>query len=366
MPVFDADAPASGALRRPFGDPGLGRRPARRRGLGIAFVALLLLIGGVALGAVVDRPPDASPLPSGLAASSGGPSGSAAPSASTSPSATDIRTPTQRPLETADFPCGPQPVEASAVSLVLQSGDGAPAEGAIGGPGLAKLEAQLGARVDLDVADHACATSWEIEVQNVDDDSREYHFVGANPEEDPAVAVQNHWRFIALSGTAVVRATLRFGHGLVVIRTWSLRTAPFAVPPLFLVGVEDRRVEAIPGCGLSVQVGSLSGSPDPCAGSGYVAGEPLRVPAGTVVTLELEGWVIVGWDSSYGRILDGAAQEFEPFGSLGGYNAVGLDAAPGPARFVARAGETVVQLSISGGRSGEQFQVPYYATVVGE
>ena len=64
MPVFDADAPVAGGVRR--GPPGLtGRRSGSARGVGLAVGAIVLLTAGVAAGGLLEPPsPSASALSS--------------------------------------------------------------------------------------------------------------------------------------------------------------------------------------------------------------------------------------------------------------------------------------------------------------
>jgi hypothetical protein len=226
----------------------------------------------------------------------------------------------------------------------------------------------VGDPLEIAVVGDACATSWDIRLlldERVDETEHQ-----DNPLEDPAFAAQNRWRMRVVVAEYRLVAELRFG-SLELVRHWLVAGNPFVVPDAMLFGTDGSRVFALPGCGTMLQLANGYSAGDNCGSIGYPAGlEALHVPAWSVVTFEIPGWSIDSWYGSCGRIdTDGGGYEsFNPVNGcyLGGYGVTDGAEPPGPARFLARPGDQVVQLYVSATRDGDTFQVPLFAVVTGE
>lgn len=287
------------------------------------------------------------------------------------PTPTPRPSPSPRPGHTPDVACGPVPSDPATITVTLAATGVEPVPG-VGDPGAARvIELPLGSAFDLEVGDRVCATNWVISMQDEATPADVQTQTITNPTDDPAVAIENRWRLRGGFGDYTVTAVLHFGPDVEITRVWRVHYLPFDTPRLFLVGAGGRRTEALPGCGLTINLanGGYSAG-DSCGSIGYQPGEPLRVEAGTVATLDLSGWTISSWNGTCGTVVtdESGIQRFESTGcDLGGFDPIQPNAPPpGPARFVVRTGEWIVQFGIQGALDGNSFSVPYYATVIGE
>lgn len=118
---------------------------------------------------------------------------------------------------------------------------------------------------------------------------------------------------------------------------------------------------AYAGCGLSWQPASGGGFVDDCGPSWQPIGAALRVAPGTTVSLSLaNGWAIedvAGSIAAQDQVLArGRNPESQPF--VLRKTADGFDfQAPEP-------GDWSLRLTVSGGKDGDRFRVPYYARVI--
>lgn len=282
--------------------------------------------------------------------------------------------PEPTPAVTPAVACGPAPSSGADVSLLLSASGtdavvGVPEGGA---PGVVSVDP--GDEAEIAVEGAACATSWSFTISSVLGTERgEPDRIGEldNPTDDPRYAAQNRWRVSVPLGTFDLVARLHLGPGVEVVRLWRLVGREFTVPEAVVFAGDGSRVLALPGCGITLQLANGYSAGDSCGSIGYPAGlEALHVPAWSVVTFEIPGWSIASWYGSCGRIdVDGSGLEyFNPVNGcfLGGYSVTDGAEPPGPARFLARPGEQVVQLYVTASRDGDTFQVPMFAVVTGE
>jgi hypothetical protein len=264
--------------------------------------------------------------------------------------------------------CGPVPTDASLLEVQLSAPGVAGIAGTheFGEP--PDVSIGLGDTAELTIVGAACATSWTIATLTGNGetyDSEDFE----NPEQNPDYAAQNRWRVRVPVGEHRLVATLRFGPDLEVSREWRVIGLDFTVPETFLVGANGSRVLALPGCGLTLELANGYSAGDSCGAIGYPAGlEVLHVPAWSAVVLEIPGWTIIGWNGSCGHVVTDVSgpEHFEWVCSLGGFQGGSGALPPGPARFLARPGEFVVQAYVTATRDGDQFSVPMFALVAGE
>lgn len=276
--------------------------------------------------------------------------------------------PEPTPLVTPAVPCGPVPADPSQLEMLL-SAPGVP--GIAGSDGSGEPPAVsigLGDTAEITIVGAACATSWTIELLAGTGAPFERDRVD-NPDHDPNHASQNRWEVRVPVGEYRLIATIALGPGIEIVREWRVTGLGFTVPEAFLVAADGTRVAVLPGCGLTIELANGYSASDSCGSLGYPAGlEVLRVPAWSAVVLEVPGWTILGWNGSCGdvRTDESGPEYFEWACSLGGFWGGAGALPPGPAQFLARPGEFVVQAYVTATRDGDQFSVPMFALVAGE
>lgn len=274
------------------------------------------------------------------------------------------------PAVTPDVACGPAPASAEdvIVTATAPGGDAIPGGPPAGDPPVVTMS--LGDVLGLAVLDARCATSWDVRILSEDGADVVDRETRQNPGEDPGWAAQNHWRLVPGMGTFRLLVDLHFGATVQVTRVWLLNVPAFTVPRTVLIGADGSTVEALPGCGLSLQLVNGYTTGDTCGSIGFPDGlEVLRVPAWSAVRLEVDGWQISSWYGSCGRVVtDGGIEAFEPADGcgLGGYYVEPGQDPPAAAIFLARPGEHVVQIGLTGSLNGNTYNVPMYAIVRGE
>jgi hypothetical protein len=274
--------------------------------------------------------------------------------------------PEPRPVVTPAASCGPNPASAAGVVLTLTTAGSQPVPGVEAGVIAPVIPVGLGNTIEIAVEGEACATSWTVDHRSGDEIVSVEGF--RNATADPRIAAQNRWRFTLQGpvGERDVVVVIRFGPSLLVERTWRIDGLGFNIPEAFVVAADGRRVEAHPGCGLSIELANGYTGVDSCGSIGYEGGgERLVVEAFEPVDLEVPGWEIVGWSGLCGRITvaDGTAS-FDATGcGLGGFSMDDTASPPPPVRFVVPPGEHVLQLSVTAVRDGDRYSVPYYVPV---
>lgn len=286
-----------------------------------------------------------------------------------SPTPVPTPTPEPTPAVTPAVACGPAPAAAEGIQVTV----GAPGQAAVAGgadeadPPIANVG--VGDLLDVAVVGDACATSWDIRLVP-DESGREATDTQDNPSNDPAFAAQNRWQLRVDVAYSRLVAALRFGD-LQVVRYWRVVGQPYLAPGAIIVAADGRQVAVLPGCGTVVRLANGYQASDSCASIGFPTGlETLRVPAWSVVTIEVPGWTISSWSGSCGQVTsDGAGLDYfnQVDGCyLGNYVVTGGATPPAPARFLARPGEQVVQLGLTVTRDGDTVEVQLYGLVTGE
>jgi hypothetical protein len=236
----------------------------------------------------------------------------------------------------------------------------------------------VGERAILAVSGDACARSWDVRVVDPETQELAAGVVFSNTREDPEWASQNRLQIPAVTGTYDVIASLHFGPGIDVVRTWRLLGRGFTVPEAFIVTEGGSRVRLLPGCGLALTLANGYSTQDRCAAAGGWGSWPadvardelarLRVPAWSRLEVDVPGWVITSWSGTCGDLAPDASG-VELFtgsgGMLGGYSVAGSASPPAPAQFLARPGEFVVEITAHASRGGDSYDVRMYALVAG-
>jgi hypothetical protein len=272
-----------------------------------------------------------------------------------------------RPLIAPAVSCGPTPASSADVVITMAAPSVAPVAGLPFGADSPTVDVGLGDAVEIAVEGDACATSWTIERRT---DAGIVPLDGVpNVDNDPRRAAQNRWRFTLPAGESVVIATMRFGPSVIAERAWLVRVAAFSIPAAFLLAPDDRRVAAVAGCDLSLELANGYTAADSCGSLGYDgSGDSLVVAALQPIVFEIPGWTIVAWSGECGQIVaeaDGTTTFVSGGCDLGGFDAGGASFPP-DVRFVLRPGEHVVRLQVSATRNGDLINVPFYAMVTAE
>lgn len=275
--------------------------------------------------------------------------------------------PDPRPVVTPAVPCGPAPASPADVVLTLTTAGSEPVPGAAAGGVAPVIPVGLGNPIEIGVEGDACATSWTVDVRW--GDAIESVEGVPNIATDPRYAAQNRWRFTLAGpvGERDVVVVVRFGASLLVERTWRVDGLGFDPPAAFVVATDGRRVEAHPGCGVSIELANGYTGVDSCDSIGYEGGgERLVVGAFEPVGLEVPGWTIIEWSGQCGRVIgleEGTASFDSPGCGLGGYSMAGTASSPPPVRIVIRPGDHILQLWITAIRDGDRVSVPFYVPV---
>lgn len=277
--------------------------------------------------------------------------------------------PTPRPaLVTPAVPCGPgQPAPDMDVDLVVGGQASTPGAKVDGQP-LPEVHASLGDPILMVTRGEVCATRWQVDLTDSQTGNVSTTDQFHDSADDPTYAAQNRWT-ITTYGNQRLDATLQFPGGLEIVRSWRIVIDGFVAPDLYLVGPTGSRFLASVGCGLFVHLNNGYESGDGCASIGYETTDAsLRVPAFTVIHLELRGWQITGWNAVCGQVtrVDGLDSFESPNGcGLGSSSADGGGPLPDPPAFLIPRGDTVIQIGMGAIDSrGNQFSVSYYAHVI--
>jgi hypothetical protein len=285
------------------------------------------------------------------------------------PTAAATPTPEPTPRVTPSAACKPAPTAVDEVDVVLAAPGDKAVAGVQDGASPPVVELGVGEVGELSIVGDLCATGWNITSL----DATSGTVVSAdkldNAADDPTYASQNHWRVSIRVGTFDLIARLHLGPGLDVVRVWRVVGQEFAVPETLLRAENGEVVAALPGCGLSIQLTSGYSTGNVCEGLGFPEGlAELHVPAWSPVIIDIPGWTITGWYGQCGRVVaDVGSEWFEQSCDLGGFSPdYGSGPPPGPARFLARPGAQIVQLSMTASSEMGTYSVPMFALVVGE
>jgi hypothetical protein len=276
--------------------------------------------------------------------------------------------PTPRPAATPEVACGPEPTSPGEVEILVSTPAAPEAvAGAHGDSNLPVVAVAIGDQIELRTSGDVCAISWSIRALEPTTGDVLKSVVRDNPTGDPALSIQDRWRMQVPIGDSRLIADLQLASGASVVRQWTIHGLAFSVPAAILTGSNGRRAGALPGCGLTVVVPNVYSAWDNC-GSLAIPDDldVLRVPAWSMVVLEIPDWLIRTWDGSCGRVETSEGQEyFAPTDGcyLGSANEnAGLPVV----RFLARPGERMLQLNVTAIATASSFSVPLYVIVVGE
>ena len=273
-----------------------------------------------------------------------------------------------RPALTPAVPCGEMPATGE-VQVLLGASGSDPKPGAAEGAELPVVNVDLGDHFEIVTVDAACALSWTITVFDAESGDVVDIDTFLNPDDLVSVGSQNRWRYLAEVGAHDVVAALHLGPGLDVVRFWRVVGEDFTMPDVVLSGDDGASVKAEPGCGLSVELGNGYTDGEECGPLELPASIPeLRVPAWSLVSLDVEGWDLRSWSGQCGHVADdgGGGAWFEWECSLGGfYGDAGMEP-PGPAQFLARPGDQLIQLYVQGHNDAGTFNANLYVRIVGE
>ena len=277
--------------------------------------------------------------------------------------------PDPTPGPTPEIACGEAPTDATAVRLDLGGPGSDAVAGVPEGVDLPVLEVPLGEELEIGTAGDACALSWTISIFETDTGTPIEVMSVLNPSDDPAFASANRWPLDIPVGNYDVVAALHMGPGLDLVRFWRVNREAFTVPDVVLTGTDGVSVEAVPTCGLSVNLHNGYSRSEECGLLVVPDDLPeLRVPAWSRVELEIPGWSLNSWNGSCGQLeADGAGGNyFAQECTLGGfYSEAGLETM-GPAQFLARPGSQLVQVYVDAASDEGSFSVALFVRVVGE
>lgn len=172
----------------------------------------------------------------------------------------------------------------------------------------------------------------------------------------------NTWLDIRASATGSAHFTVT-----IVARDLERIAGVVWIPPVLTLAGRDAAVADIvqatgyPGCGWSWQPASGGGFGDDCGPSWQPIAASLRVVPGTTISLSLaDGWVIedvVGAITAQDQVLPrGRNPESQPFALRRTADGFAFEA-PG-------VGDWSLRLTVSGGKDGDRFAVPYYARII--
>jgi len=281
--------------------------------------------------------------------------------------------PTENPdpttAATPAVPCGTSTPGADPTRVVLTAPGYAGVDGAAEGEGIPIVNLGLGEQFDLATADDECALSWTITVFNTETGEVVDRDTLLNPDEIPAFASQNRWRIEVPVGPHDLVADLHLGPGIDVVRFWRVVGEGFKIPDLVLTGDDGATVTAVGEYCLFVELGNGYPSGGECGPLELPEPIPaLRVAAWSRVTVEVPGWALISWNGQCGRVVPdgGGGNYFEWECSLGGFYVEAGQEAPGPAQFLARPGEQLVQISIQAKSDAGTYSVQMFVRVVGE
>jgi hypothetical protein len=271
--------------------------------------------------------------------------------------------PSPAPVATPALPCGPTPPVPADVVVTLATGGTAPIPGVEPDVELPDVTVGLGDTIEVAVEGAPCATSWTI-------DARVGEALVAiervpNPDNSPAIAAQNIWRFGLPGSTdeADLVVILRFGTAGVAERLWHLRSSAFEIPAALVVTADGRRMATTPGCGLTLELATGFTRREACALLGYVPGERFEIDAYEPLGVEIPGWTIVAWSGNCGFRIGEEGEAFESATCGLGSFLPERNASPPPILFVVPPGDQVIQLWLSATRNGDRFSVPYFLRV---
>lgn len=279
------------------------------------------------------------------------------------------KAPRPSPGVTPALPCGVPPTAAEGVRIDLTAPGSGPVAGAAEGGDLPVVNVGLGDQIELAIADDACALSWSLTILDLETGDTVQAETVLNPNDLPEVAHQNRWPILVPNGAHDLVATFHFGPGIDVVRFWRVVGLSFDIPTTSVTAEDGSTVNAVPICGLSVELANGYSAGDDCGGFEVPQDLPvLRVPAWSRIVVEVPGWTITSWNGQCGRTPSdgGGGTSFEYLCSLGGYYVEDGLAPPGPAQFIARPGDQAVQVFVSATNETGRFSVPMMLRVVGE
>jgi hypothetical protein len=87
-----------------------------------------------------------------------------------------------------------------------------------------------------------------------------------------------------------------------------------------------------------------------------------------VIRVDVPGWTLSSWNGQCGRVVPdgGGGNYFEWECSLGGFYLEPGQEAPGPAEFLARPGDRLIQITIQADSDVGSYNVQQYLRVAGE
>ena len=268
------------------------------------------------------------------------------------------------PQVTPAVACGLDPIGTGSPELVLIVDDGTPVPSQ-SGPTTTPIEMRLGQTIEVRVVGDVCARGWSIEIA----DGIGNAFLQEsypNPVDNPFLAAQNRWTLTQLLiGDSTLTSSIKFGRDRAMVGTWSLRLITAGLPAAFATAPDGGAVAALPGCG---QFWSQPGADafEPC----FVQTIPdnlerLRLVAGDVVRIGLEGWSVKSWFTRCGPDVTDAIGTPVEFVTWDGCD-LGARSTPADIVFVPWPGERYVLIGITAGRDGVTAYGNYYVRVVAE
>ncbi|HEX4897538.1 MAG TPA: hypothetical protein VFV53_04185, partial [Candidatus Limnocylindrales bacterium] len=277
--------------------------------------------------------------------------------------------PTTGPEFTPAVACGPTPADADQVrvDLIAPGQDGVP--GVAEAIDLPHLNVHLGEQLEMVIRGDACALSWTITVFDAETGVLVARESVVNADDLPSTASQNRWLFDIPVGDHDVVAALHFGPELDVVRLWRVTGEGFDVPALVLTAEDGSSVTGVGEYCLGVNLANGYSAGGDCGPIDMPESIPtLQADAWSVIRVEVPGWTLSSWYGQCGRVVPdgGFGTFFEWECSLGGFYVEPGQEAPGPAEFLARPGDRLVQINIEAVSDVGRYNVQQFVRVVGE
>ena len=277
--------------------------------------------------------------------------------------------PTTGPEFTPAVACGPTPAAADQVrvDLIAPGQDGVP--GVAEAVDLPHVNVHLGEQLEMVIRGDACALSWTITVFDAETGDLVSRESEVNADDLPSTASQNRWLFDIPVGDHDVVAALHFGPELDVVRLWRVTGEGFDRPALILTAEDGSSVTAVGEDCLAVNLANGYSAGGDCGPIDIPESIPtLRVDAWSVVRVDVPGWTLSSWNGQCGRVVPdgGGGNYFEWECSLGGFYLEPGQEAPGPAEFLARPGDRLIQITIQADSDVGSYNVQQYLRVAGE
>jgi len=269
------------------------------------------------------------------------------------------------PEVTPAVACGPDPIGSGSPDLVLVIDNGTPIPSQEDPEASTPIEVGLGQAIEVRSAGDICARGWSIEVA----DGLGNAFLQEsypNPVDNPFLAAQNRWTLTQLLiGDSRLTSTIQFGRDRAKVGTWRLHLGTPDLPAAFATSGDVPGVPVLPGCG---QYWTVPGHDafEPCVVQTIPDDlESLRIQAGSVVRVDVEGWTVASWFARCGADMTDAIGTPAEFVTWDGCD-LGERYGHDEIVIVPWPGDRLILIGISVERDGVTAYGNYYLRVVAE